>query len=128
MPHTSRILKKMLPDRGDFVPGRGERILLEIAAAYLDGMDHDLLLMAGQVVLDRLTPVGRQRVVKPEPRLSAEVIAAGAHDLMGDGPLALDSCRDMAKSFSGYRCRVTVLPVGLVSGGLEISLRVLEHP
>lgn len=128
MPHTTRILQKMLPDRGDFAPGRGEKILLEIAAAYLDGMEHDLFLMAGQVVLERLTPIGRKRDVKPEPRLSAAVIAAGAHDLMGDQPISLDSCRDMARSFSGYRCRVTVLPVGLFSGGLEISFRVLERP
>lgn len=128
MADTAHILQKMLPDRGDFAPGRGEQLLLEIAAAHLDGMEHDLFLMAGQVVLQRLTPIGRKRDVKPEPRLSAAVIAAGAHDLMGDQSISLDSCRDMARSFSGYLCRVTVLPVGLVSGGLEISFRVLEHP
>ncbi|EKT4528340.1 hypothetical protein [Pseudomonas asiatica] len=126
MPKTIQALfGKMLADRGDFPPGLGEQILLEVAAAYLDGREHNLVLMAGQVVIESLSPAGRGRDVRIEPRLSVQVMAAGIHDLMGDKPLAVDHNLNMVRYFAGYRCRLTVFPVGLIGGGLEVSLRVL---
>lgn len=118
----------LLADRGDLAPGQGEQLIFDIAAIYLDGIQHDLFLSAGQVVLERLTPTGRIHVIKPEPRLSAEVMAAAGHDLIGDRSFILDRNLIMTKSISGYRFRVTVMPVGLYGTGLEFSLRVLLAP
>ncbi|HFL7937795.1 TPA: hypothetical protein ACG5DM_000794 [Pseudomonas putida] len=45
---------------------------------------------------------------------------------MGDKPLAVDRNLNMVRYFAGYRSRLTVFPVGLIDGGLEVSVRVLE--
>lgn len=119
---------KMLPDRGDFAPGNGERQHFEIAASYLDGMQPDLFLSAGQVVQERLSPFGRSRTVTPEPRLSADIIAAAVHDMMDDKTISLDSFGLLARSHGGYRFRVTIMPGGMYARRLEISLRVLQAP
>lgn len=118
----------MLGDRGDFVIGEGKKALLDIALSYLDGMEHDLIILPGRVVLERLTPTGRKREVKPESRVTPQVMAAGVHDLIGDRPMALDSGHDQSQKFAGYHCRITVLARGLFSGGLEVSFRVLKSP
>lgn len=116
----------MLADRGDFAIGEGKKVFLNVAASYLNGFEHDLIILPGKVVLERLTPSGIQREVKPDSRLTSEVMAAGVHDFIGDKPLALDSGVDLSQSFAGYRCRVTVFARGLFSGGLEVSFRVLN--
>lgn len=91
-------------------------------------MQHDLFLSAGQVVKERLSPIGRRRTVISEHRLSGDTIAAAVHDLIAEPPISFDSHINLALSHDGYRFRVTIMPAGRYAKGLEISLRVLQAP
>lgn len=114
----------MLPDRGDVPPGSGERQLFEIAASHLDGMQPDLFLSAGQVVKE-MTPAGRSRTVASDPRLSADLIAAAVHDMVGDMNIRGASGGHVTRSHAGHTFKVMILPDGKYAKGLEIYLRVL---
>lgn len=118
----------LLPDRGNFAPGDGERQLFEIAANYLDGIQPDLYLSAGQVVQERLRLFGRSKTVASEPRLSADLIAAAVHDMVGVMPISIAGFGHLTRSLSGYTFRVTIMPDGKYAEGLEIYLRVLKAP